>query len=61
MLHSHTCIWISTETLKNLISATQNFVVFLSFGINTECGTFTVTDVNQLMLAVKEEMRHVLL
>jgi len=36
-------------------------VVFLSFGTNTEYGMFTVTNVNQLMLAVKEEMFHVLL
>ena len=59
MLHIHICI--ITDTLKNLIGATQNLVIFLSFGINTECGTFTVTNVNPVMLSVKEEMFHVLL
>jgi len=59
MLHSH--IWIITDNLNNLIKATQILVIFLSFGINTEYGTFTVTNVNHLMLAVKEETFHVLL
>ena len=59
MLHSHICI--STDTLNNLISAKQNLVVFQSFGISTEYVTLTVTNVNHLMLAVKEEMFHVLI
>ena len=59
MLHSQ--IWIITDTLNNLIGATQSLFVFLSFGISTEYGTFTVTNVNHLMLSVKEEMFQVLL
>jgi len=59
MLHSQ--IWIITGTLNNLIIATQSFFVFLSFGINTEYGTFTVINVNHLTLTVTEEIFHVLL